>query len=156
MAWAGQKVTEHDLAGRFTLEVGSFDVNGTVRRYFTGPYVGVDFRAGPGVDMVADANRLPFSADTFPCVVCTEMLEHDPAPWLSVPQMARVLRPGGILLLTARGIGFPLHDYPSDYWRFTPSAFVRLFDLAGLEPVEVIDDTDTFQPGVFGVARKAA
>ncbi len=154
MAWVAAQVTEHELAGLSTLEVGSFNVNGTARIFFDGPYVGVDMRDGPGVDQVANAAALPFDDDTFDVVVCTEMLEHDPTFWLSVPEMARVLRPDGWLLLTARGIGFPEHDFPSDYWRFTPAAVDHLFTAAGLRTVESIPDRDPDSPGVFGLARK--
>lgn len=137
-----------------TLEVGSLNVNGTVRDLFAGPYVGVDMRPGPGVDQIAVASALPFPDRSFDTVVSTEMLEHDPTFWLSIPEMARVLRPGGHLLLTARGNGFPTHDYPADYWRFSPSAFALLFDLADLDTVEVRDDPDPHSPGVFGHAVK--
>lgn len=154
MAWLASTVTTHDLAHRSTLEVGSFDVNGSPRRLFSGPYVGVDMRPGPGVDEVASAADLPFEANTFDVVVCAEMLEHDSAPWLSLPEMARVLRDGGWLLLTCRGIGFPLHDFPNDYWRFTCDGVARLVDHAGLTCVDVLDDPDPASPGVFALARR--
>jgi SAM-dependent methyltransferase len=142
------------LAHMEVLEVGSLDVNGSVRPYFTGAYTGVDMREGPGVDKVAEAANLPFDDASFDVVVSTEMLEHDRTFWLSLPEMARVLRPGGHLLLTARATGFPAHDYPQDYWRFSVDSFRLLFDLAGLESVEIIPDSDPLSPGVFGVARK--
>lgn len=153
MAWVAARVGELDLAGRSTLEVGSYNVNGSVRPLFTGEYVGVDMRPGPGVDMVAPAAHLPWHNDHFGVVVCTEMLEHDPTFWLSVPEMARVLQPGGLLILTARGIGFPLHDYPCDYWRFTPAGIVSLLTAASLTPLEVLDDPDPASPGVLALAR---
>src|SRR5947209_4298942 len=130
MRWVAAKVTEHDLSSRSTLEVGAYNVNGSVRDLFTGAYLGVDMRPGPGVGKVASADSLPFLDSEFGVVVSTEMLEHDPTFWLSIPEMARVLAPGGHLILTARGNGFPRHDYPGDYWRFTPDSFRLLFDLA--------------------------
>jgi SAM-dependent methyltransferase len=154
MAWLRAKVATHDLSPLSTLEVGSYNVHGSPRHLFTGSYVGVDMRSGPGVDEVASAADLPYRDGSFDVVVCAEMLEHDPSPWRSLPEMARVLRVGGWLLLTARGIGFPLHDFPSDYWRFTPSAFGLLFNLAGLVPVEIVADPDPQSPGVFGLARR--
>lgn len=154
LTWVGEKVSAHGLGSLSTLEVGSFDVNGSPRSMFAGSYVGVDMRSGPGVDEVASAADLPYRDRSFDVVVCCEMLEHDPSPWRSLPEMARVLAAGGWLLLTARGIGFPAHDYPGDFWRFTPSAFVLLFDLAGLVPVEVVPDPDPRSPGVFGLARR--
>lgn len=152
--WTQAKVEQHALGGA-VLEVGSYDVNGSVRAFFAGcDYIGVDMREGPGVDRVAEASALPFDAGTFDVVVSTEMLEHDAAFWLSLPEMARVLKPGGHLLLTARSTGFPIHDFPSDYWRFSPEAIGVLFALAGLTTVEIVPDPDPQSPGVFGLATK--
>ncbi len=135
------------------LEVGSYDENGTVRSLFAGcDFVGVDMRDGPGVDQVATSHDLPFDDESFDIVVSTEMLEHDPFPWVSMAEMGRVLRPGGLLLLTARGNGFKLHAYPDDYWRFMPSSFPLLLKLAGCETLDVRQDPQA--PGMFGFGRK--
>jgi SAM-dependent methyltransferase len=153
MAWVGEQVAEHDLAGRSTLEVGSLDVNGSVRSLFAGAYVGVDMREGPGVDAVATSDALPFDDAAFSVVVSTEMLEHDPSPWLSLAEMGRVLAPGGHLLLTTRGNGFGEHNEPSDYWRFMPSSRTRLLELAGCQPLAMALDPEV--PGVFVHGVKA-
>jgi SAM-dependent methyltransferase len=155
--WVAEQVTTLELADRSVLEVGSYDVNGSVRPLFSGPYVGIDLRPGPGVDIVAAAARLPFRCDSFDVVVCTEVLEHDPSPWLSLPEMARVLAPDGVMLVTARGIGYPLHEHPGDYYRFTTAALTHLLaDVAGLGIAEVSEDPDLARPGVFGAGRKPA
>ena len=136
MIWAGEKIEQYGLADCDTLEVGSLNVNGSVRGFFRGPYVGIDMQKGPGVDIVALASAIPFEDERFELVISTEMLEHDPAPWLSMPEMGRVLKKGGHLLLSARGNGWPLHGHPDDYWRFMPSAGNVLLELAGCDPVE--------------------
>jgi len=153
MAWVGAQVAEYKLADLGTLEVGSLDVNGSVRSLFTGPYVGVDMREGPGVDIVATADALPFDGARFWVVVSTEMLEHDPAPWLSLAEMGRVLRPGGHLILTTRGNGFGEHNEPSDYWRFMPASRALLADIADCDVVTEALDPEV--PGVFvhGIRR---
>jgi SAM-dependent methyltransferase len=153
MEFVGRVVEEHDLAAVDTLEIGSRNINGTPRGFFTGAYIGIDMIDGPDVDLVAFADALPFPDASFDCVVCTEMLEHDPTPWLTLPEIARVLRPDGVVILTARGIGYPLHGFPDDYWRFTESSFRHLFELAGLRVVETRLD-DPVKPGVLGVACK--
>lgn len=149
-----EKVREHDLADLNTLEVGSRNYNGTVRGFFNGKYVGIDMEAGNDVDLVARADDIPFPDNSFDVVVTTEMLEHDPYFWLSIDEMARVLKSKGYLLLTTRGVGFPLHEYPSDYWRFTEDAIQHLFDQAGLETIELTQDPYPEHPGVFGMAVK--
>lgn len=50
LGWVAEQVGLHQLGCRSTLEVGSLNVNGTVRDLFTGVYLGVDMRDGPGVD----------------------------------------------------------------------------------------------------------
>lgn len=152
MTWVGQQVAEHDLRDGATLEVGSLDVNGSVRSLFVGPYIGVDMRPGPSVDVVATADRLPFPDASFDVVVTTEMLEHDPSPWLSLAEIGRVLRPGGRLILTTRGNGFFEHNEPSDYWRFMPAARERLLELASCVPVAVALDPEV--PGVFAHGQR--
>ena len=74
--WVGKTVAEHELGALATLEVGSGIVNGTVRDYFSGPYVGVDIGAGSGVDRVEDCTNLSDGDNTWDVVISTEMLEH--------------------------------------------------------------------------------
>lgn len=147
MEWIGQRISAFGLADASTLEVGSLNVNGSVRKFFHGPYVGVDMRAGRGVDVVGSADALPFPVASFDVVVSTEMLEHDPSPWRSLNEMGRVLRPGGHLLITTRGNGFGEHNEPSDYWRFMPGSRALLLELAGCDAVTL--DLDPQAPGIF-------
>lgn len=147
MRWVGAEVERFGLAGKETLEVGSLDVNGSVRSLFSGGYTGIDMRDGPGVDIVGTADALPFVAHRFDVVVSTEMLEHDPSPWLSLAEMGRVLKTGGHLILTTRGNGFFEHNEPSDYWRFMPSSRQLLLDLASCTLVDQALDPEV--PGIF-------
>lgn len=147
MDWVGTEVRRSGLAGKDTLEVGSLDVNGSVRSLFSGKYIGIDMREGPGVDVVGAADALPFGAGLFDVVVSTEMLEHDPSPWLSLAEMGRVLKTGGHLILTTRGNGFGEHNEPSDYWRFMPSSRGLLLLIAGCSLVSEALDPEV--PGIF-------
>ena len=69
-------------------------------------------------------------------ILCTETLEHvaDPVPFLA--EAARVLRPGGMMLLTVP-FSARWHFIPYDFWRFTPSSLKHLLTQAGLEDVSV-------------------
>lgn len=153
--WVAAQVNRHDLADLSALEVGALDVNGSPRSLFTGPYVGIDFRDGPGVDRIVDGHNLveTFGPAAFDVVVCTEMLEHDVAFWVSMREMGEVLRPGGHLLVTTRGNGFKPHGYPYDYWRFMPESREPLLELAGCDALEL--GLDPQKPGIFmhGVRR---
>ena len=88
------------------VEFGSRDVNGTARVLFPDAweYVGIDTSPGRCVDIVADARLwIPADGKLFDVCLCTEMLEHSPDPQLVVANTARVLHPGGVLLLTCAG-----------------------------------------------------
>ena len=136
-AFVSRKIRQHDLARGSVLDVGSFDVNGNLRGMFAGArYLGVDMRPGPNVDRVVNAHDLvaEFGPASFDTVVCCEVLEHDPEFWTSMAQMGEVLKPGGRMLVTTRGIAFPLHEFPDDLWRFTLSAGKRLAELRPFLP----------------------
>lgn len=49
-----------------------------------------------------DADVLPFKDETFDAVVCLETLEFTPEPLHTLSELMRVLRPGGVLLMTNR------------------------------------------------------
>lgn len=159
LAYVARVVAARRLAGLDVLEVGSLDINGSVRPLFDPPggvggrYIGVDLVDGPGVDEVVDARnvgrRWPASFDV---VVSTEALEHDPAPWETMKAIGKALRPGGTLIVTARGNGFPPHN-PPDHWRFLPSAVPLLFDLAGCDVVEAQADPQVSGCFAVGVRR---
>lgn len=153
-AWVASVVAIGGLRSLSVLEIGSLDVNGRVRDLFDGTYLGVDAAPGAGVDRVMDAHRLDLPDASWDVVVCCEMVEHDPAFWSTLAEVGRVLRPGGVLVLTTRGNGFPEHSYPRDYWRFMPDAAPLLAGLAGCDLLATW--TDPQAPG-FGIyARRAA
>src|ERR1041385_3925746 len=90
-------------------------------------YWSVDLRPGLLVGVIADATLLPFAADTFDIVLSTQMLEYAPDPAGVVKEIHRVLRPKGVLLLSAPSI-FP-RDSEHDAWRFFPSALSSLLSI---------------------------
>lgn len=137
--WVDDVVGRHDLARRRTLEVGAYNVNGSIDNLFYAAYWGVDIRPGPGVDQVADGEALPFPDDAYEVTIATETLEHVLRPWRFVAEMVRVCAPGGHILLTTVGYSFPEHDVPHDYWRFGHGALESLLVDAGAEVLEVLD-----------------
>lgn len=88
-------------------------------------YLGVDMQKGPGVEMVANANELPLSQNSFELVLCLETLEHADQPWKVVKEIERVSKnKGGIILSSQQN--FPLHNHPHDYFRYTPYGLASL------------------------------
>lgn len=106
------------------IEVGSQDVNGSLRQ--TCPpgfeYVGVDFVAGPGVDVVlSDAYSLPFDANSADVVLSSSCFEHAELFWLLFLEILRILKPGGLFYLNVPSNG-DFHRWPVDCWRFYPDS----------------------------------
>lgn len=152
MEYVTSEVEARGLAALRTLEIGSFDFNGSVRPLFTGEYIGIDRQPGKGVDEVMDAAALTFDDASFDVVVSTSMLEHDPAFWKTLPEVARVLKPGGFLILTTVRESFPVHNEP-DYWRFLPDTVAILMGLASCDIVRERDDPQSGGPQVTGRRR---
>lgn len=92
-------------------------------------------------DIVADAHALPFKDNEFSTVLCTEVLEHVRDPKTVLSEIYRVLKPGGVIILTTRFV-YPLHDTPHDYWRFTKYGLAELFK--GFRDVEIIPEAKSF------------
>lgn len=90
---------------------------------------------GAGVDQVADIHALPAEWDSrFSGVLCSEVLEHVRRPWLALPEVRRVMRPGGVLIVTTL-TAFPIHGFPDDYYRFTESGLCGLLEDAGFSDI---------------------
>jgi len=70
---------------------------------------------------------LDFLDGQFDFVVCDQVLEHvEGNPQRAVDEIHRVLKPGGVAVLTTCFLN-PIHNDPGDFWRFTPSALKMLF-----------------------------
>jgi SAM-dependent methyltransferase len=110
------------------VEVGSQDVNGSLRSVCPAgvEYVGVDFAAGPGVEIVlADPYQLPFGDASVDVCVSSSVFEHSEMFWLLFAEILRILRPDGLFYLNAPSNG-PVHRFPVDCWRFYPDSGAAL------------------------------
>jgi SAM-dependent methyltransferase len=86
---------------RKVLEIGSLDVNGSVRGFFLGcDYIGLDVAPGPGVDVVCEGQKFDAPNETFETVICCEVMEHNPYWKETFDNMMRVLKPGGLMIMS--------------------------------------------------------
>lgn len=132
--------------GAAVLEIGSYDVNGSVRRLFDSAtrYVGVDLVAGPGVDLVIAGKDVDAPDGSFDVVLSGECFEHD-ADWRqTLRAMVRLTRPGGLVIFTCATRGRVEHgtrrtsaaDSPgtqalgSDYYRNVDAQEVAVLPLS--------------------------
>lgn len=96
-------------------------------------YVGMDWPVIAGrarADVIGDALRIPIRFATVDTVLATELMEHLADPIGFLTEAARVLRTGGVLVLSVPFME-PLHEEPRDYYRFTPYGLRRLLEEQG-------------------------
>jgi SAM-dependent methyltransferase len=98
------------FSGKRVLEIGSLDINGSVRSYFTQcDYIGLDIGPGPGVDVVCQGQEYDAPNDSFDVTVCCEVMEHNPFWQDTLRNMIRLLKPGGLLIMSCATTGRPEH-----------------------------------------------
>jgi SAM-dependent methyltransferase len=156
ISFVERNVSHAEIAEKTVLEVGSLDVNGSVRPHLESlapaNYLGVDISEGPSVDDVCDVGQLVsrYGQEAFDVVVTTELVEHVKDWRAAFDNMKQVLRPEGLMIVTTRSAGFKVHGYPYDYWRYEPEDMRAI--LADFE-IKLVE-RDTFAPGVFVKAAK--
>jgi SAM-dependent methyltransferase len=107
--------------------------------------IDIEDRSGD-VTHIADIQHMPVIASgSIDTVICTEVLEHVPAPWDALKELERVLVPGGVLILTVPYLA-PIHEAPNDFYRYTRFALERLLGDAGfrLEQLEEVGGAVAF------------
>jgi hypothetical protein len=92
------------------LEVGSLNINGSIRDYFTHcDYLGIDVGEGPGVDLVCEGQNLDHPDNTYDTVGSCECFEHNPY-WIETFQnMVRMAKPGALVFMSCATTGRPEH-----------------------------------------------
>lgn len=145
-----------DDASRTVLDVGSMSVNRSfphTYRELMRPnwvYHGADIAAGANVDIVMPSPYvLPVADASFDMVVSGQCLEHVAEFWRLAPELGRVLRVGGLMILTAPNT-WPEHRYPQDFWRFMPDGMGIVLRLAACEVVTAY----THGADTWGVGRR--
>ncbi len=140
-------------------EFGSLQVPGQewgdLRPLFPGKlYVGADMREGKGVDVILNLHEIDLPSESVGTVLSVETFEHVEYPRKAVGEIHRILRPGGIFIISS-AMAFRIHEYPSDYWRFTPEGLRSLLQPFDGSIVKSMGPSD-FPHTVVGVAYKAS
>ena len=130
------------LSGLTVQGLSVLDVGGRVQPYRPlveerlAQYVAVDPLTTALVDVVGRGENLPLQSNRFDLVFCTQVLEYIPEPRLVISEIHRVLKPGGVLLLSVPA-AWP-RDADNEYWRFLPAGLRVL--LASFSHVEIMPE----------------
>lgn len=85
------------------------------------------------LDFICDLSSVPRPDNTYDAIINTQVLEHVPDPAQVLSEFHRILKPGGILLLSAPQ-GWGLHGEPYHFFNFTSYGLDMLFRKASLDP----------------------
>ena len=100
-------------------------------------YTCSDFEAGLDVDVLADVHTLSqvIAPNSLDAVIACSVFEHVQRPWIGAAEIGKVLKPGGQVFVQTH-FAFPIHGFPSDYWRYTRDALETIFGAdAGLRVI---------------------
>ncbi len=101
-------------------------------------YIGMDIQesghpsASKRYDILYDGTTFPLEDRSVDGVLCTQVLEHAQHPEKLLSEIERVLKPGGVLLLTAPFL-WQEHEQPYDYFRFTSYGLNYLLEQKGFQ-----------------------
>lgn len=123
------------------LDIGSQEVNGSYKSIFSDQplwkYQGCDMVEGKNVDIVLTDpyDWKQIKSNSADVIISGQAFEHVELFWITMLEIARVLKPGGLCCIIAPSGGFE-HRYPVDCWRFYPDGFSALAKYAKLSVVE--------------------
>ena len=141
-------------------EFGSLQVPGQeefadLRPFFPDKhYIGADMQEGPGVDIVLNLHNIDLPSGSAGTVLMLDTLEHVEFVRKAIEEAHRILKADGILVISSV-MNFPIHDFPYDYWRFTPEAFRSLLKPFTTSMVEFAGEKN-FPHTVVGVGVKGS
>ena len=117
-------------------------VHAGAKQFFTKAHVfTADIDEKSGADYIIDIcknNKKVIPDATFDIVVCTEVLEHTLNPFSAIAEIYRILKKGGVLLMTTP-FDFRIHGPLPDCWRFTEygiKSLLNKFEIIEIKPLE--------------------
>lgn len=123
------------------MDLGSLDVNGSYKSLFDKPawrYTGLDVTPGDNVDIVLkNSYSWPeIRTDSVDVLISGQAFEHIEYFWITMLEIERVLKPGGICCIIAPS-GGPEHRYPVDCWRFYKDGFAAMARFARVKVLDI-------------------
>lgn len=150
----------YNLKPSRVLDIGSKDRNlkvGARAQFPDSEYIGIDVELGSNVDMIVDAYKMNsfFQRDRFDAVLCLHLFEHVARPWIILDNIKFILQTGGVMYVSIPTIGYPVHNYPGDYWRVTEQTVKEvIFDGYNVLEIEQANTTYSKHPFINGAGVK--
>lgn len=124
------------------LDLGSQDINGSYRNLFDlrpWTYIGVDMSPGNNVDIILENpyHWKEIKTDSVDVFISGQAFEHIQYIWISILEVARVLKPGGLGCIVVPSSGVE-HRYPFDCWRIYPDGLIALANFAEVKVCEAV------------------
>jgi len=123
--YVSQDLTKYDGKGEVGLHMGAWDTS--------------------RIDIVSDITDIPAPDASFDAILCAEVLEHITDPTLALAELARLLKPGGTLIVTAPFCSFthfaPYH-YATGFSRYFYEHHLRRI---GFDIVELVENGSFFE-----------
>lgn len=136
----------YDREGSMVLDIAPQDHEGAAPHFSKSSIETLDISPDSGATYIADLcekNDSIIPSDRFDVVVCTEVLEHTLQPFHAVDEIKRVLKPGGIALISVP-YNFRIHGPLPDCWRFTEHGLRALFKDFEIVNLMALEDEDRF------------
>jgi SAM-dependent methyltransferase len=130
------------LVGRISGRVlnagcGNRDLTGFLKKSGAAEVVNYDIASSIPGAIIGSLVDMPFEDGGFDTILCNAVLEHVPDIATVMAELARVLKPGGVLIA---GVPFlqPFHRSPTDYRRYTRDGLVELGEMHGFKTYDVL------------------
>ena len=143
MKESGQKYDKDELR---VLDIAPQDHEGAKPQFPMSNVETLDIDSSSGATYIADIclnNQDLMQDDTFDVVVCTEVLEHTLNPFEAVKEIYRILKPGGVALISVP-YNFRIHGPLPDCWRFTEHGLRALLGNFEIKELTALEDEDRF------------
>lgn len=105
-----RELVPHYFENKKVLEIGSLDINGSLREFFTNcDYCGLDVGEGKGVDIVCEGQKYDAPDESYDVVCSAECFEHNPYWFETFMNMIRLGKNDGLFFFTCATDGRPEH-----------------------------------------------
>jgi len=97
------------------------------------------------IDYVCDIASIPVADASFDAILCSEVLEHLPEPIKVISEFARILKPGGKIIITAP-LGSGIHQEPYHFYGgYTPFWYGKFLAEAGFDAIQVEENAGSLR-----------